>query len=98
MKFLFFPELANKPSALVFKKEEENQRSLQRSASGVGIPTTANLLPKKSSHSNLFTHLLKDSSKPFGEDFKTPGRKNSAAAVLDYNYNIPTTKTVSENF
>ena len=81
----------------MFKKEEENQRSLQRSASGVGIPST-NVLPKKSSQANLFSHLLKDSSKPFGEEFKTldtKGRKNSAAAI-DYNYNKPTPKTVSE--
>ena len=98
MQMRLYHELANKPSALVFKKEEENQRSLQRSASGVGIPSTTNVLPKKSSQANLFSHLLKDSSKPFGEEFKTldtKGRKNSAATI-DYNYNVPTPKTVSE--
>ena len=101
--------MAKKPSALVFKREDE-QRSLQRSTSGISIPNSSlqrsasgianssydyNPLSKKSSQSNLYSYLQKESSsnystKPFGEGLQTYS-KNTKSSV-DY---LPTARKVS---
>lgn len=85
-----YHELAKKPSAVVFKSEND-KRSLQRSASGIAIPNyinpSSNGLDRKSSQSNLYSYLQKGSapstaniSKPFGD----------ASIVKSSNdYNIP---------
>ena len=100
-----FSELAKKPSALVFKREDE-QRSLQRSTSGISIPNSSlqrsasgianssydyNALSKKSSQSNLYSYLQKESSsnystKPFGEGLQSYSKNTKSCA--DY---LPTT-------
>ena len=88
-----YHELAKKPSAVVFKTEN-TRSSLQRSASGIAIPNyeqennvATNGLGRKSSQSNLYSYLQKDSpsnySKPFGDGLQSSS-SSSFKASNDY--------------